>query len=110
MSKRQSIASLPNIVRRVLRDPANGDEREYFVGTLRSDLAKALTFVPVKEASTKTYLTENLVKGYQRPGSAARMRTFGKYVSDNPLSVVPPIVLSGRDDWAFVGKDGYGSV
>ena len=95
------ISTLSNILRRILVDPESGEERAFYVGTVRSDLAKALTFVPVLESSTKTYLQERVVDGYQRPGSATRMRAFAKYVKENPLSVVPPVIISGRDAWKF---------
>lgn len=104
------IASLPNVVKRSIQDPTTGEEREYFVGTLRSDLAKALTFVPVREESKRTYLTERMEDGYQRPGSATRMRIFATYLRDNPLSVVPPVILSGRNEWRFVGKGDVGEI
>jgi DNA sulfur modification protein DndB len=95
------ISILSNILRRMLSDPETGEERAFYVGTVRSDLAKALTFVPVLENSTKTYLQERTESGYQRPGSAARMRQFASYVKANPLSVVPPVIISGRDAWKF---------
>lgn len=94
------IASIPNVSPRSITSP-DGVVFEYYVGTLRSDLVRALTFVPVFEDSKKTYLNEDTVDGYQRPASAARMRQFGAYLEENPLSVVPPVVLSGRSQWRF---------
>jgi len=73
-------------------------------------LIKSLTFVPVKEASKKTYLEEREEDGYQRPGSATRMRMFTNYLIENPLSVVPPVVLSARGTWEFSGRGEVGSV
>jgi DNA sulfur modification protein DndB len=95
------IAYIQDVAERTLRDPQTGKERRYYTGVFQSDKAKALTFVPVLECSKKTFLEENTDGGYQRPGSAVRMRSFAKFVSDNPLSVVPPIVLSGRNLWVF---------
>lgn len=109
-TEHQVVARLPNVVRRTISDLESGDTREYYLGTVRSDLAKSLTFVPVKEQSRRTYLMENLTDGYQRPGSATRMKVFGNFVKDSPLSVVPPVVLSGRDAWKFVGKGELGEV
>lgn len=109
-SDQQVVARLPNVVRRTIADPASGETREYYLGTVRSDLAKSLTVVPVKEQSRRTYLMEDLVDGYQRPASATRMRVFGTYVREHPLSVVPPVVLSGRDSWKFVGKGDMGEI
>ncbi len=106
----QLVARLPNVVRRVITDEESGLTREYFLGTVRSDLAKSLTFVPVKEESRKTYLMESLVEGYQRPASATRMRAFGNFVKAHPLSVVPPVVLSGRTEWKFTGKGDVGEI
>lgn len=104
------VATLSNVVRRVVRNPETGETRYFYVGTIRSDLARALTFVPVLEHSTKTYLAEKVEEGYQRPGSAARMRQFAQYVSENPLSVVPPVILSGRDSWRFKGANDVGNL
>lgn len=104
------VATLSNVVRRKINDPKGGVSRYFYVGTVRSDLAKALTFVPVLENSSKTYLEERIENGYQRPGSAARMRQFGNYVSENPLSVVPPVILSGRNAWRFKGSSDVGSL
>lgn len=97
-----AVAVIPNVSRRWVTDPGTGESREYFTGTLPSDKAKALTFVPVLEASKKTYLREDVQDGYQQPGSAVRMQRFAEYVRDNPLSVVPPVMLSGRGQWRFV--------
>ncbi|OBK22400.1 DGQHR domain-containing protein [Mycobacterium asiaticum] len=104
------VATLSNVVRREISNPETGEKRHFYVGTIRSDIARALTFVPVLESSTKTYLEEWTTDGYQRPGSAARMRQFGNYVSQNPLSVVPPVILSGRDAWRFKGNSDVGSL
>jgi DNA sulfur modification protein DndB len=71
-----------------------------------SDKIKMLTYVPVLEQSKKTYLNEEPADGYQRPGSAVRMRAFGEYVQENPLAVVPPIILSARGKWPFNEEDG----
>ena len=53
--------------------------RKYLFGTISSDKIKDVTFVPVIEPSRKTYLNENLEKGYQRPGSDSRMRKFSRF-------------------------------
>lgn len=73
----------------------------YYYGHLSSDKLKDLTFVPVIEASTKTFLNEETEGGYQRPASHSRMRAFKKFLEANPDSVVPPILLSGRGHWEF---------
>jgi DNA sulfur modification protein DndB len=110
MSEKKIIATIPGIVKRTLADPESGESREYYVGTVRSDLAKSLTFVPVKEESRKTYLQEHSQDGYQRPGSPTRMKRFAEYLKNHPLSVVPPVVLSSRNNWSFNGKSEYGSL
>lgn len=76
-------------------------EQKYLFGTIGSDKIKNVTFVPVIEPSTKTYLNEIEDNGYQRPGSLSRMRAFAKFLRDNPNSVVPPVLLSGRGAWEF---------
>jgi len=75
--------------------------RHYCFGTIPSDRIKHLTFVPVIQLSRKTYLMEIEEQGYQRPGSPARMRGFMKYLIDYPNSVVPPVLLSARENWRF---------
>ena len=75
--------------------------RPYLFGTVASDKVKHLTFVPVIEKSRKTYVNEEAKEGYQRPGSSSRMRAFSRFLKENPDSVVPPVLLSGRGKWAF---------
>ena len=76
--------------------------QKYLFGTICSDKVKNVTFVPVDEPSPRvTPLNENTEKGYQRPGSLSRMRTFAKFLKEYPNSVVPPILLSGRGNWQF---------
>ena len=75
--------------------------QKYLFGTIKSDKIKNVTFVPVIELSRKTYLNELAEKGYQRPGLDSRMRAFSKFLSENPNSVVPPVLLSGRGNWKF---------
>src|SRR4051812_46101158 len=113
----QTLAVIENVVRRVLADPETGQTREYFFGSIPSDKVKMLTFVPVIEASAKTYLEERADaggdgdgEGYQRPGSTTRMNLFARYLGDHPLSVVPPVVISGRGEWRFEGSGDVGIV
>ncbi len=75
--------------------------RKYLFGTISSEKIKDVTVVPVIEHSRKTYLNEVEENGYQRPGSDSRMRKFSKFLKDNPNSVVPPVLLSGRGNWVF---------
>ncbi len=75
--------------------------RKYLFGTISSDKVKDVTFVPVIERSRKTYLNEIVENGYQRPGSDSRMRKFSRFLKENPNSVVPPVLLSGRGNWKF---------
>jgi len=104
------IGTITNAVRRVITSP-DGGERQYFIGTIRSDLAKSLTFVPVALEETKNSpLNENLENGYQRQGSPSRMKAFTKFLIEHPLSVIPPIVLSGRSKWKFVGDSNFGQL
>ena len=75
--------------------------QKYLFGTIGSDKIKNVTFVPVLESSGGNYLNEPEDPGYQRPGSRYRMRTFAKFLKENPNSVVPPVLLSGRGTWQF---------
>lgn len=110
MTQRKPILTIDGMVRRTYSDPSTGESRDYYFGSIRSDLIKNLTFVPVKEPSKRTFLQERETDGYQRPGSAARMKLFSKYLVEHPLSVVPPVVLSARGNWDFSGKGDFGSL
>jgi DNA sulfur modification protein DndB len=76
-------------------------DQNYFYGSFASSKAKDITFVPVIEKSIKTSLNEITEKGYQRPGSMPRMNKFKQFLIANPRSVVPPVVLRGRNMWKF---------
>ena len=75
--------------------------QKYLFGTIRSDKVKNVTFVPVIESSSRTCLNEIEENGYQRPGSLTRMRAFARFLKENPNSIVPPVLLSGRGNWTF---------
>jgi DNA sulfur modification protein DndB len=79
--------------------------RTYYFGTISSDKVKHVTFVPVLEKSPKTPLIEDAEGGYQRPGTLARMNKFKNFLKDNPDSLVPPVLLSGRGNWVFAPGD-----
>ena len=76
-------------------------EQQYLFGTIMSDKVKNVTFVPVNEYSRKTCLNEIEEEGYQRPGALTRMRAFARFLKENPNSIVPPVLLSGRGNWHF---------
>ncbi len=76
-------------------------EQKYLFSTISSDKVKDVTFVPVIEKSDKTCLNESTEEGYQRPGSLSRMRAFARFLAENPNSIVPPVLLSGRGNWRF---------
>lgn len=82
--------------------------KRYYFGQMPADLAQNLTFVPVDEAANTEWVLERLENGYQRPGAKSRMRLFAQFLSENPKSVVPPVLLSGRGKWKFVDPDGDG--
>ena len=90
-----TIGAIPGVIEKTQ------GEQKYLFGTIGSDKIKNVTFVPVIEPSNKTYLNEITEKGYQRPGSLSRMRAFAKFLKDNPNSVVPPVLLSGRGYWKW---------
>jgi DNA sulfur modification protein DndB len=104
MAERRVLASLESVVKRTQRN-ADGQELSIYLGQMSSDVAKQLTFVPVFESGNKPLLTERLGppdgEGYQRPGSRTRMNQFAKYLREHSLAVVPPVVVSGRDQWEF---------
>ena len=91
----EQIGTLAGVIRK------RQGERPYLFGTVASDKVKNLTFVPVIENSRKTYVNEETEEGYQRPGSSSRMRAFTRFLDENPDSVVPPVLLSGRGRWTF---------
>ena len=80
-------------------EKTQGDQK-YLFGTISSDKIKNVIFVPVLESSGRTYLNEE-ENGYQRPGSQYRMKAFAKFLKENPNSIVPPVLLSGRGTWKF---------
>ncbi len=91
-----ALGEIAGVVRKVM------GTRVYYFGTVMSDKAKGVTFVPVIERSTRTYLQESDEGGYQRPGSRSRMRAFMRFLAEHPNSVVPPVLLSIRQWWRFV--------
>jgi DNA sulfur modification protein DndB len=91
-----SIGKVPNVIRRKTQGG-----RVYYFGSIPSDKIKAVTVVPVVEASPKTPLTESTELGYQRPGAYLRMNKFRSFLKENEDSYVPPILLSGRGKWIF---------
>ncbi len=103
----EKVAEITGVMHRMHKSPEG--ELEYFIGSVSSDTLKGLTFVPVIETSKKSYLNEDAVEGYQRAGSTTRMNQFAEYLRENPLAVIPPVVVSGRGNWKFEGKD-FGTV
>jgi len=93
------IGDLPDVLR------LQTGNRIYYFGTINSDKVKALIFVPAIESGQQDFLNEILEDGYQRPGSPSRMRAFRKFLEENPDSVIPPVVLSNREQWKFIAKD-----
>jgi len=91
-----AMLKIENIVRKKV------GARVYYFGSINSDKAKEVTFVPVIENSPKTSLTEIVEGGYQRPGSMPRMNKFKQFLKTHPNSLVPPILLSGRGKWKFM--------
>lgn len=85
-----------NVIRRVQHG------RTYYFGTFSSSVVNKICFVPVLEHSPKTFLVEQLVEGYQRPGSLPRMNKFKQFLKSHPKSLVPPVILSGRGRWQFM--------
>ena len=75
--------------------------RTYYYGSFSSSVAKTITFVPVLEKSVKTPLVEETDDGYQRPGSASRMRAFKKFLEQDQDRLIPPVILSARGQWTF---------
>src|ERR1700674_2536002 len=102
MDETEIVGSIDNVLRRDTGD------RTYYFGTIPSDKVKNVTFVPVLESSPKTPLIENTNDGYQRPGTLARMNKFKNFLKDNPNSLVPPVLLSGRGKWVFTPGDNGG--
>ena len=96
---------LNNIVKKILKDPNSGSARVYYFGTIPSNQVKSLTFVPVDEETPIDTPLNEAPSGYQRFGNTTRMRNFKKYLSDNPLAIVPPVVLSSRNKWKFIPSD-----
>jgi DNA sulfur modification protein DndB len=94
---------MKNKIAKVMRRRVN--ERTYYFGAIPSSLIKVSTFVPVLENSPKTALIEITEEGYQRPGSMPRMNKFKQFLKENPNSLVPPVILSGRGRWKYEGSN-----
>ena len=106
----EKIGTITGVARRTIIS-SDGSKRDYYLGSIRSDVAKALTFVPVALEETKNSpLNENLENGYQRQGSPSRMKKFTEFLMEHPLSVIPPVVLSGRSNWKYTGDGDFGSL
>lgn len=90
-------------VQRFTREDEEGNNLVYYTGLMASDVAKDATYVPVMKnlVGNRSPLNEKS-NGYQRPGSGSRMRTFSRYLSEHPLAIVPPVLLSTRDKWTFI--------
>jgi DNA sulfur modification protein DndB len=84
--------------------------RIYFFGSVKSDKIKGMTFVPVLDSSTNTYLNEDTEDGYQRRGMPARMKKFKQYLLSNEDKIIPPVLLSSRDGWEFVASKNNPSI
>ena len=106
------LARIENITKVVKTDP-DGNEVEYYFGSLPSSIAYKVCFVPILVDELKRkrpgYLIEELPAsaktGYQRQGSKKRMETFASYIEEHPLRYTPPVVLSGRGMWEFDESD-----
>lgn len=102
------IAVIENVTK-IVKTDADGNEVEYYFGSLPSRIAYDVCFVPILADELKRkkpgYLLEVLPgaakDGYQRQGSKKRMEAFADYVNENPLRYTPAVVLSGRDMWDF---------
>ena len=109
----QPVSYIHGVLRRV-RQSDTGDEIEYYVGNITSDVAKDITFVPLYPDPANVpsgVLNVREEGGYQRAGEIKRMRSFATFLTKNSLSVVPPIILSPRGEWHFVpasGTENYG--
>jgi len=50
----EKIGTITGVVRRTIVS-SDGSKRDYYLGSIRSDVAKALTFVPVALEETKKF-------------------------------------------------------
>ena len=92
-------------VRRIVRTDAEGNALVYYTGVISSSIAQDITFVPVmKDLATQKSPLHQVSDGYQRPGSLPRMKQFARFLSETPLAIVPPVLLSTRDKWSFDAK------
>ena len=97
------IGEIKNVIKRSV------GKHTYYFGTITSDKAKIATFVPVIEQSD-TYLNQDTVDGYQRPGTKSRMNKFKRYLQANPDRLIPPVILSARGKWKFSGDGAVGTL
>ena len=98
-----TLGTIENVVKRKVGN------RHYFYGTLNSENARDLTYVPVIETSD-TYLEQKTKNGYQRPGKKFRMNKYKRYLDEFPNRLIPPVILSARGNWKFSGDGEIGTL
>jgi len=107
MPESEPVTYIESVLRRV-RTSESGDEFVFYFGTITSDIAKDITFVPAYLDPYHQFpevLNVRFDDGYQRAGVVKRMNDFSMFLDQHPLSIIPPIMLSTRGEWHFVPYD-----
>lgn len=92
------MANPDSVIPNVLSRSRGG--RQYLFGTAKASVLAGITYVPLNEQNPKSSFVREELGGYQRCGSASRMKLFKKYLEQNPSAFVPPLLLSAKN-WEF---------
>ena len=77
----------------------------YYLGTIKPQQIKELTFVPVVTLSPTSEdplsLVERPDQGYQRAGEPRRMAQIKEFLLEYPRYMMPPVLMSARGAWKW---------
>lgn len=101
-------------VKNVIKQETGG--RTYYIGYLYAKDIYDCVFVPVLKKTklpkkkNSVLALEEIDKGYQRTATVSRQRKIAEFLSENPDSIVPPVLLSDRGLWKFNGNGQVGEL
>ncbi len=101
-------------VKNVIKQETGG--RTYYIGYLYAKDIYDCVFVPVLKKTklpkkkNSVLALEEIDKGYQRTATVSRQRKIAEFLSENPDSIIPPVLLSDRGLWKFNGNGQVGEL
>lgn len=90
--------------------------RTYYTGYMHAKDIYDCVFVPVLKKTklpkrkNAMLALEEIDKGYQRTATVNRQRKIADFLSKNPDSIIPPVLLSDRGKWNFKGNSQIGEL